>query len=242
MNNLKFHNKKFEAVVSDEFPNHNGPITETDALDLFCLDCEDFLFDPADYETLSKFKNIDHLDICIATNDLSFLSHFPYMEHLRLEFHGKTLDFSTFPNLEYLEELELFGGTFSSLSFENLDILSKFPRLHHLTFHDFGFLDLAPLTKIPQLSSLYCGYSSNVINLHKLEEIPHLDCLTLIDISAPDLSFLEGLNRDIYLTLSGVSLENDPDWKILDQFPRCNAQDLLFRNFPVPNFPDTYVY
>ena len=225
---LKFYHPGFEQVVRHELLISDRAITDEDALNVFDLDCSDFIFDSRDYEALSAFKNLDYLMINTRADELDFLKALPLLEELNLETWGgnNTVDFNHFSHLAHLRELLVSGGDVSSIDYKNLEGLAALKKLECLTLHEFGTVDLRPLRSMPWLKGLYCGYANEVYDIEAIAALSNLESLTLIGIEMESLEFLDSFPDSLIIGLYELRVKKGIDHSKLSRFVEGDFEEI----------------
>ena len=130
---------------------------------------------------LKKFSKLKTLNIRSISKDfaadLTFLSSFPELEELSLNFDsGSTWDLGGLSSLTKLKSLDINGY---DTKFEHLNVLSGMPQLEKIRFNDVKDLKTLDFAKnMPNLKSLDIEYCP-VINLNGLKDSISLTSLTL---------------------------------------------------------------
>lgn len=228
MKELIFYNPRFERVVRHELSIKDRPITDTDALNVFDLDCSEFSFDNRDYEILSAFKNVDTLYINTRAEELDFLKSLPLLEELNLEIWSSNgfLDFNYFSCLKYLKDLAISGGDVSDIRLKNLEALETLENLEYLSLHEFGTVDLRPLRKMPWLKGLFCAYADEVYDIEAISTLVNLEDLILIDVEMESLDFLDVFPDSLSVELCGIKVRTGIDYEKLARFSEGNFEDI----------------
>ena len=226
MKELQFFNKEFEAVVRHELLIYDRPLTEDDALLVYDLDCSEFTFGIEDCETLCAFKNLDWLSINVGFENLSFLKELPNLEELAMDFYQSFFDCSYLTPLQHLRSLSISGGDLSGFEFHYFEELTKLPCLESLVLNEFGTVNLATLKQMPYLKCFYCGYANKVYNIEAISYLVNLEGLTLIDVTLPNIDFLRTLPNRMVLTLYGINILENVDFKELERFEECDLDEI----------------
>lgn len=130
---------------------------------------------------LKKFSKLKTLNIRSISKDfaadLTFLSSFPELEELSLNFDsGSTWDLGGLSSLTKLKSLDINGY---DTKFEHLNVLSGMPQLEKIRFNDVKDLKTLDFAKnMPNLKSLDIEYCP-VINLNGLKDSISLTSLSL---------------------------------------------------------------
>lgn len=219
-----FHHHEFEDEVRSNLRKHNSPITEEDVLCVTELDLSNFNFLREDSETLCLFKNLTSLDINIGHTIPEFWSNFPKLKHLYLCCRGHSVDFTSFQEMQDLEDLLISGGDLSSIDYLNLDALVDLKHLYYLELHEFGTVDLLPLCKMPQLKSFALRYAGEVENIEVIGSMHQLEELELDGLYVDSLDFLDSLPDTLQLKMCGnhvYSGVNAAKWKRFSVYDIC---------------------
>ena len=228
-NNSQFERVKKLLAAND--PEDIPPVTSMDDIaSVTFLDFSSNYFDLHYLDTLCLFHNLKALAICIRTEDLSFLSSFPHLEELFLEYENETdyLDFKCFACLKELRHLYLYGGDISSRNYRNLGALTELKHLRELGLHEFGEVDLAPLADMPSLEWFFCGYADRIVHPEAIGRISGLKALELTDIEVDNLGFLDQLDSGLSLTLCGIRSKNVYREEQLNRFRKVDVSESSF--------------
>ena len=217
---LTFNNKKFESIVREILNIKCGSITEIDALSVRSLEMSNFSFYNSDIPTLCSFVNLEILDICLSTSDLSFLGQLPNIKELSIEFEADTFDFRYLSNLSELSSLVISGGDLSSFDLIYLDALTELQELKSLWIHEFGTIDLTPIERIGSLEELLVGYGNSIEGITNIPRLKNLDTLTLCGLQLNDLDFLDDLPDSVSLDLCGIEIKRPLNIKKLSRFKK----------------------
>lgn len=221
---LKFRHGEFEEAVRNRLSVFDRPVTETDAERVTELELSNFDFLPEDYETLFYFKNLTSLDINIGETTPDFWAHFPQMRELWIVCWGKQVDFESFRAMKNLEHLWVSGGDISNIPYVNTEALPDLPKLSSLGLHEFGSVDVQPLSRMKQLKSFELLYSNEVKNIEAIGKMTFLEELHLHDIAVDDLDFLDTLPDTLKIELSTVYVRENMDVTKLQRFTDRNIE------------------
>ena len=230
---ILFHHPKFEDEVRSNLGNSNSPITEEDALRVTELDLSNFNFLQEDRDTLALFKNLTSLDINIGYTPSEYWHNFPKLKHFYLCYWGGNVDFTSFQKMADLEMLWVSGGDYSSIDYLNLDVLVGLTHLHYLELHEFGTVDLLPLSKMPQLRAFALRYANKVNNIEIIGSMCQLEELELDGLYVDSLDFLDLLPDTVQLEMCGNHVYGGVDatkWKRFSKHDICEISvgDHLF--------------
>ena len=203
---LTFQHPEFEQEVRRRLNITERNITDEDALLVSKLDLTNFNFRNEDIETLFLFSNLTSLSIIIGQTNQHFWNHFPKLQNLYYCCWSDEIDFDIFSNMADLESLIVSGGDYSDINFIGLDSLTKLSHLEELILHEFGFVDLAPLEKMPQLKHFQLLYTDSAQNIETIGKLHWLESLTLRGIYTDNLDFLDSLPSNIELELCGIDI------------------------------------
>lgn len=210
---LSFHNLEFEQEVRKRLNIFDRAITEDDALLVTELDFTSFniSFKDEDLETLYLFKNLKSLAIEMENMGAEFWKHFPKMESLFLVIWGEDVNFEDFSGMTNLNDLFISGGDYSSIKFKNLNALIPLKCSKQLTLHEFGPVNLAPLSDMKQLEDLAICYSNEVECIDTIGKMTHLKSLCLCGLLVDNLDFLDTLPDEIELELCGIEVSGEDE-------------------------------
>lgn len=217
---LNFHHWEFEENVRTKLGVYDRPLTEEDALRVVQLDLDNFDFRSEDVDTLSRFKNLNSLDINIGDTSSSFWDNFPCMENLYVTTWADVVDFGCFANMKKLSSLTVSGGDVSDIDYSNLHALIPLQNLHHLCLHEFGGADLSALVSMPQLKEFELRYANAVSNIDVIGSMTQLETLVLDGLKVEDLDFLDNLSDHMYLEMCGIQVLNGADPKKWKRFAK----------------------
>ena len=220
---LQFNHPEFEDEVRTELGIFDRPITEEDVLSVLHLDLSNFDFCDEDIATLSLFKNLKHLDVNMWHSTPDFWHGFPHMEDLYVCV-GDDFDFSSFQNMKELSYLFVSGGDYSDVDYLNLEALLSLERLREVHLHEFGSVDLFPLTSMPQLRELGVHYANKVHNIDIIGLLSQLEELRLTGLYVDSLNFLDRLPDHIRLEMCGIHVYSGVDpqkWKRFAEHDIC---------------------
>ena len=212
---LQFNHPEFEEEVRTELGIFDRPIIAEDVLLVSHLDLSNFDFCIEDMDTLSLFKNLKHLDVNMWHSTPNFWYAFPHMEDLYVCV-GDDFDFSSFQNMKELSYLFVSGGDYSDVDYLNLEALLSLERLREVHLHEFGSVDLLPLTSMPQLRELGLHYANKVHNIDIIGSLSQLEELRLTGLYVESLDFLDQLPGHIRLEMCGIHVYGGVDpqrWK-----------------------------
>lgn len=221
---IQFHHPGFEYEVRSNLGKPDEPITEEDALRVTKLDLSDFEFLQEDRNTLVLFKNLTSLDIDIGYTPSEYWHNFPKLKHFSLCYWGGNVDFTSFQKMTDLEMLWVSGGDYSSIDYLNLEALVALRQLHYLELHEFGKVDLLPLSKMPQLNSFALRYADKVENNEIIGSMCQLKELVLDGLYVNSLDFLDSLPDMLQLEMCGNHVYGGVDaarWKRFSKHDIC---------------------
>lgn len=224
---LTFKHREFEAEVREKLGLYDRAVTDVDALAVEALDLTNFDFLAEDKETLCYFRNLTSLGIEIGDTTPSFWFHFPKMKDLYLCCWGKVVDFESFSKMKDLESLCVSGGDYSSIDYINLHALQGLKKLEDLELHEFGSVDIAPLSSMTQLKWFALRYANSVENIDTISSMGFLEELVLCDLWLENADFLDGLPDSIRLDMCGMQFYNDVDvrkWKRFKNRDICEIE------------------
>lgn len=214
---LTFKHRAFEEETRKALNIYDRPITADDVLSVGELDLSEFSFDSDDLDVLARFRNLRKLAIDTGANSVEFWHNFSKLEELFL-ICWWDVDFESFGNMKYLENLLVSGGDYSSIDFQNLDAVAGLEKLEWLTLHEFGRVDIAPLAKMKQIKHFTLAYPKKVINIEAISRMIWLQSLSLIDITVENLDFLDTLPDSIELELCGIHVNEGVNLEKLKRF------------------------
>lgn len=229
METLKFHNQEFEKAARLDLFIYNAPITAADALTIDEVDCSDFMFDPADAETLCAFKNLRWLELHINFKDLSFLKELKQLFNVIIHLHGVNLNVNDLISLNQLETLLICGETKEKLCIENLESVSGFPHLKTLIFSEFQSIDLSRVEHCQNFTGISFDKIDVIENLASFEKMKTLERITFTNLTLPNLDFLDHFENDLHLTAHNVNVLTDFDVSKLDRFKKMNVLNLKIK-------------
>jgi len=172
---------------------------------------------------LKKFSKLKTLNIRSISKDfaadLTFLSSFPELEELSLNFDsGSTWDLAGLSSLTKLKDLDINGY---DTKFEHLNVLSGMPQLEKIRFNDVKDLKTLDFAKnMPNLKSLDIEYCP-VINLNGLK-----DSISLTSLSLTHCGDLKDVSALATLTSLKI-LDIDDIWNFDVNFPKLNKLTAL---------------
>ena len=172
---------------------------------------------------LKKFSKLKTLNIRSISKDfaadLTFLSSFPELEELSLNFDsGSTWDLAGLSSLTKLKSLDINGY---DTKFEHLNVLSGMPQLEKIRFNDVKDLKTLDFAKnMPNLKSLDIEYCP-VINLNGLK-----DSISLTSLSLTHCGDLKDVSALATLTSLKI-LDIDDIWNFDVNFPKLNKLTAL---------------
>lgn len=219
---LQFKHPEFETEVRTRLGIFDRPITEEDALSVLHLDLFNFNFRDDDMATLSLFKNLKCLDVNMWHSTPSFWNAFPHMEELYVSV-GHDFDFASFQNMKELSSLFVSGGDLSGVNYLNLEALLPLEKLQTVHLHEFGSVDLFPLSSMLQLRELGIHYADKVLNIDIIGTMTQLDELRLTGLDVENLDFLDQLSSCVRLEMCGIHVYNGVD---LQKWKRFNERDI----------------
>lgn len=220
---LIFHHPEFEYCVREALKEPLRPLTEEDALHVTELDLSNFDFPNEDWPTLTQFRNLQRLYICSRMTYPGYWNCFSRMEDLWLETWGERVDFSIFEDMKKLAALTVSGGDLSNVDFLNLDALASLPELRYLELHEFGSVNLQPLTAMGQLRTFALRYAKRVENIDVIGAMTQLEALQLDGLRLKDLDFLDRLPSSMSLEMCGIEVQKDVD---IQKWKRFAARDI----------------
>ena len=229
---LIFKRSEFEAVVREQLSVFDRPLTEEDAAAVTHLDLSEFSFADEDIDILCLFRNLKSLSIEIGQTSAAFWRHFNYLEDLYLICLGNYVDFRYFENMKDLTSLVVSGGDYSGIDFLNSQALLPLKHLEELILHEFGHVDIQPLTSMPQLKNLGLHYADYVSNIEVIGTMAQLESLTLVDIEAEYLDFLDCLPNNLRLEMCGIRVYNTVDPKKWRRFAEHNISEITTADNP----------
>jgi len=157
----------------------------------------EFLNNVFTQDELSEY--IEELEIKTSITDIEFLSKFPYLRELKIEFGDKIDNIEIFRYLNNLEILEIDG---IKKYIEFLPI-SNLINLKQLIIINSEIDDLSPITYLENLESLYL-YNNKIKNINPMYEIKSLKILEYWEdnIDTTNIYKLENLEclRILYIT------------------------------------------
>ena len=172
---------------------------------------------------LKKFSKLKTLNIRSISKDfatdLTFLSSFPELEELSLNFDsGSTWDLGGLSSLTKLKGLDINGY---DTKFEHFNVLSGMPQLEKIRFNDVKDLKTLDFAKnMPNLKSLYIEYCP-IINLNGLK-----DSISLTSLSLTHCHDLKDASAVATLT-SLKNLDIAYIWNSDFKFPKLNKLTAL---------------
>lgn len=221
---ILFHHHEFEYEVRDKLGIPSDPITEKDVLLVTELDLTNFEFLQEDRDTLALFKNLTSLYIDIGHTPSEYWHNFPKLKDFCLCYWGGNVDFVSFQKMTDLEMLCVSGGDYSNIDYLNLDVLLELTHLHYLELHEFGSVDLLPLSKMPQLKSFALRYANKVENIEIIGSMCQLEELVLDGLYVDSLDFLDLLPDTVQLKMCGNHVYGGVDvtkWKRFSKHDIC---------------------
>lgn len=223
---ISFQNLKFEEEIRTILGiSADIEISEADLQKVNTLDCTNFNFDNSDIDMLCKCSMLEVLAMSIGNVSLEFLSSFPHLKELDVEYWSSDnyVDFNWFRSLSELTYLRVSGGVISNMDMINLEGITNLLKLKEIHLHEFGTVDLKALSKMPWIEILYCGYANRVYSVESIALLPSLSKLTLIDFDIENQVFLEKLPVDLDLELCGINFLSDFD---ISKFSRYSDPDI----------------
>ena len=172
---------------------------------------------------LKKFSKLKTLNIRSISKDfaadLTFLSSFPELEELSLNFDsGSTWDLAGLSSLTKLKDLDINGY---DTKFEHLNVLSGMTQIEKIRFNDVKDLKTLDFAKnMPNLKSLDIEYCP-VINLNGLK-----DSISLTSLSLTHCGDLKDVSALATLTSLKI-LDIDDIWNFDVNFPKLNKLTAL---------------
>ena len=227
---LVFYSHKFELEVRMALSITDRNIYPSDVLKISELDLAEMRFDVRDCDVMCRFENLESLYINFGYKDISFLSSLKKLRLLNLESYCSTFDFKYLSELKGLNELFISGGDYSGMRLDNLEAISGIDGLEYLGLHEFGYVDLRPLKKMPQLKDFLCGWADEVINYDSIGDLKSLKTLTLIDLKLDDIDFLRNMPVDMSLELCGINFTKEIDIGIFDRFSKKDLSEIIINN------------
>lgn len=235
-NVIRFKNRFFESDIRKRINRKEGPVFESDIKSLTSVIYEwDSWGD--DTELLYELPKLKEL--IVETNSIPlFLNNMPDLEGLDLTFWGsQEFDFKWVSHLEKLKSLCISGGDISSMKLVNEEEITRLTKMTELIFHEFGSVNLEFLKDVNYLTSFYCGYADDVLNIDVIANLQSLKELTLIDIHVDNLDFLNAFGNDLEIELCALWLpEGFDETKLeeLERFERCDVCELRIGNQEIP--------
>lgn len=213
---LCFHHPEFEQEVRSRLKIFDRSITGQDIKKVTELDLSNFYFLDEDREVLCLCHSLISLDICIGNTDSGFWDHFPKLQFLCVICMGDEFDFKIIHNLKNLESLIVSGGDLSDIPYKNPDALLALKKLEGIELHEFGAIDLAPLSRMQQLKFFALRYADEIANIDMIGTMNFLDTLVLDGLDIESLDFLDTLPSRINLKMCGNHVRGGVDihkWK-----------------------------
>lgn len=229
---ILFHHHEFEYEVRDKLGIPSDPITEEDALRVTELDLTNFEFLQEDRDTLALFKNLISLYIDIGYTPSEYWHHFQKLKYFSLCYWGGNVDFVSFQKMTDLEMLWVSGGDYSSIDYLNLDTLVDLTHLHYLELHEFGTVDLLPLSKMPQLKSFALRYANKVKNIEIIGSMCQLEELVLDGLYVDNLDFLDSLPDTVQLEMCGNHVYGSVDATKWKRFSEHDIREISVGDHP----------
>ena len=228
---LQFKHSEFETEVRTRLGIFDRAITEEDVLSVSHLDLYNFDFRDEDMATLSLFKNLKYLDVNMRHSTPSFWNTFPYMEELYVCV-GDDFDFSSFQNMKELSSLFVSGGDLSSVNYLNLEALLSLEKLREVNLHEFGSVDLLPLSSMPQLRKLCIHYADKILNIDIIGAMSQLEELRLTGLDVKNLDFLDLLPDHVRLEMCGIHVYDGVDPKKWWRFANRDICEISVKDKP----------
>lgn len=225
---IRFKNRYFEAAIRKQINRNEGAVFDEDLKAVTDIYYE---WDPwgDDTELLYELSGLKVLHV--ETNRIPlFLKNMPNLEVLELTFWGsQVFDFKWVNYLEKLKSLCISGGDHSSINLINETAILNLHELKDIVLHEFGSVDLEFLKDLNQLTSFYCGYANDVLNIDTIAYLQNLKELTLIDIPVNDLEFLNAFDDNLEVELCALWLPegfNESKLEKLKRFKHCDVCEL----------------
>lgn len=235
---LQFADTEFELRVREQLGVFDRPLTEDDALCVTELDLGCFEFSHADLPCLMRFSNLRELYIEIGCIGGELWRAFPHLQVLDLVYWGGAVDFGWFAHLQDLRSLCVSGGTISDIDYLHLESLFPLSDLHTLVLHEFGSVDLIPLSSMPQIKDFALLYAKKVQGVETIAKMTQLESLRLADIEVPNLSILDALSPQLDLEICGLRVAGELDLSKLTRFP---TRDVCEIEVPSKEYPGYWV-
>ena len=233
---ILFHHHEFEYEVRDKLGIPSDPITEEDVLRVTELDLSNFDFLQEDREILALFNNLTSLDINIGYTPSEYWHNFPKLKHFYLCYWGDSVDFVSFQKMTDLEMLWVSGGDYSSIDYLNLEALTDLKHLHYLELHEFGAVDLLPLSRIPQLRGFALRYANKVKNIGVIGSMCQLEELVLDGLHVDSLDFLDLLPDTVQLEMCGNHVYGGVDATKWKRFSKHDICEISVGDYPFNPF------
>ncbi len=227
---LVFYNREFELEIRKVLSITDRHIYTSDALKVSKLDLSELCFDVRDCDALCQFGNLECLYINFSFEDISFLSTLKKLSVLNIESYCSIFDFKHLSEIKGLKELFVSGGDYSDMRMVNLEEISCISGLEYLGLHEFGYVDLRPLKKMPQLKDFLCGWADKVDNYDSISALKNLKNLMLIDLKMDDIDFFWNLPADMRLELCGINFTKEIDISIFDRFAEKDLSEIIINN------------
>ena len=222
---LSFCHPEFEKEVREQINIFDRAITDNDVLSVVELDLSNFNFKEEDIDTLFFFINLKSLSINLGSKDQFFWDHFRNIENLYWVCWGSKVDFRAFSNMKKLSSLCISGGAYSDIAFENLDALVFLENLQCLELHEFGHVDLSPLSKMLQLKSFALRYTHQAESIATIGMMVWLKELVLDGLYVENLDFLDTLPDTVSIEMCGIEIYGCNDVNV-EKWKRFKKRDI----------------
>lgn len=223
---LSFCHPEFEKEVRERTNIFDRAITEEDASSVIELDLSDFTFKEEDFETLFLFTSLEALSITLDSSCHFFMNRLKSIKDLYLICYGAKVDFKVFSDMKELTSLCVSGGDYSNIALENLDALVSLEKLELLELHEFGSVDLAPLSKMPQLKGFALRYTHDAKNINAIGDMVWLKELTLDGLYMENLDFLDTLPDTVSIKMGGIEIYGCNDVNV-EKWKRFKKHDIF---------------
>ena len=233
---IKFNNRFFEAEIRKNLNRSEGPVFDED---LKAIPAILYEWDPWGDDTELLYELSGLKELVVETNSIPlFLKNMPNLEDLDVTFWGsREFDFKWVNYLKKLKSLCISGGDYSSINLINEKAILNLHELKDIVLHEFGSVDLEFLKDMKQLTSFYCGYANDVLNVDSIGHLQNLKELTLIDIPVNNLEFLNAFDDNLEVEMCALWLPegfNESKLDNLKRFKYCDVCELKIGKKQIP--------
>lgn len=228
MNKLQFHEPRFEEKVRETLKTFDRDLVLADLKEILELDCSEFIMLRDDYAILAECTALRTLYLEAWPDILPVVGSLTQLQELQMTCIEFRCDFDLreLTGLRKLETLSLSGGDWSTMNFLHIEALSVLQHLRSLGFHEFGSVDLLPLTELPHLDTFFCGWGKDVKHIETVVQLPNLKHLSLIDAEVKSMDFLDELDENVFVELCGIRTSREYNIRKLKRFRQRNICEL----------------